>query len=234
LMSLIRINLLPAEVKVQIPKAFKHIAAGLVVVALSLACIGYVWSSTTAYYNEKKLEVSKKEKISAELDLVIKEVNRFKKIKADLEEKLDTIQRLKDNQRGPLRLLTELRDRFPQQVWVQNVGFRKGTVAMKGFGLSLTTVGELVENLKTCKYFGEIAYNKSQSVSKSGIKYFNFDISFPFDPDPERTKAENAKKAKVAEERKKAADARRKAKQGKQRGGKPADEPAADSSAPAS
>jgi Tfp pilus assembly protein PilN len=216
---MIRINLLPTEVKVQIPKSFKHLAGALVAFVVGLGCVAYVWSQTSAFYEEKKAEAQKKEKIAKELDQVIKEVNRFKKIKADLEEKLDTIQRLKDNQKGPLRLLTEMRDRFPKQVWVSNVSYRKGVVTMKGFGLSLTTVGELVENLKTCRYFGEISFNKSAAVSKSGVKFYNFDISFPFDPDPERTKADKAKKAKAEAERKKAIEARKKAKQQK-KGGK--------------
>lgn len=225
---MIRINLLPAETKVQIPKSFKHLAGGLIVFLLGLACIGYVWNQMSTFYNEKKAEVAKKEKISKELDAVIAEVNRFKKIKADLEEKLDTIQRLKDNQKGPLRLLTELRDRFPRQVWVSNVSFKKGTVSMKGFGLSLTTVGELVENLKKSRYFGEINYNKSASVAKNGVKYYNFDISFPFDADPERTKVELAKKAKEAAEKKAAAEARKKAKAAKKKGAKPEEEGAAE------
>jgi Tfp pilus assembly protein PilN len=217
---MIRINLLPTEVKVQIPKSFKHLALAFVVLLLGIGCVGYVWSETNAFYLDKRAEAQKKEKISKELDQVIREVNRFKKIKADLEEKLDTIQRLKDNQRGPLRLLTQLRDRFPKQVWVSNVVFRKGVVTIKGFGLSLTTIGELVENLRTSRYFGEINYNKSVAVSKNGVKFYNFDINFPFDPDPDRTKADKEKKAKADEERKKAAEARRKAKQQKQGGDK--------------
>jgi Tfp pilus assembly protein PilN len=199
---MIKINLLPVETKVQIPKAFQHIAMGVVVLLIGMGGIGYVWAQTNAHYEDKKNEAAKKEKIAKELDAIIAEVNRFKKVKADLEEKLDTIQNLKDNQKGPLRLLIELRDRFPKQVWVSRITYKKDLVSLNGFGLTLTTVGDLVSNLKDSPHFGEVNYNRSQATTSSGRAIFNFDVKAPFIADPDKAKvaAEKAAKAKAEAE----------------------------------
>src|SRR6185295_14544057 len=41
---------------------------------------------------------------------------------------------------------------------------------------------------KTSRYFGKLEYQMSNDLSTKGIKYYNFDITSPFDPDPETSR----------------------------------------------
>jgi len=200
--EMIRINLLPTETKAPIPKAYKHLASSVFVFLISLGTVGYVWAQVDAYYTEKKDEAIQKEKIANELEQYMKQVTVFKKTKADLEDKLDTITKLKDSQKGPLRLLTELRNRFPRQVWMSSIMYAKDNVTLKGFGLTLTTIGEFVENLQGSKYFSNVEFQRSMVTNAKGLRYYNFDIRFRFDADPERTKAEMEKKRKAEADKK--------------------------------
>ncbi len=202
---MIRINLLPVETKVQIPKAYTHLALALVLLLIGGGAVYLRNSIVQTALAAKRSKAKEKTARVKELQKFIKGVKTFRKTKKRLERKLETIQTLKENQKGPLRLLAELQNRIPRSVWVTQVKLVRNRVTLNGLGVTLSAVGDLLENLKKSKFFSNIDYKKSRVTTKRGHKIYTFIMTARFIADPER----HAKKAKKKKKKKRGRRRRR-------------------------
>ena len=123
-----------------------------------------------------------KAKIEAErLRSIIDEVKGYELKKASLEEKIELINKLKTNQKGPVRLMDEISRALPDLVWLTNVDVVGEAITMRGKTLSPNAVATYLENLKKSPFFAEPVFkNLGQDGGNQGI--YSWEMNLVFHP----------------------------------------------------
>ena len=175
---MIKINLLPTrELKRQAAlRQQLYMALGIVVVAVGV--MGWLWWDDTQKI--ARLE-AKKETLQADRDRlkkVVDEVNAFEQRESLLRSRLETIQRLRSNQQGPVRMLDELNLGLPEQVWLEAITEKEGVFQMTGYALTNFAVADLVKTLQRSQQFvgadlvsAEQAAIEGQAVKKFTVQF---------------------------------------------------------------
>lgn len=113
-----------------------------------------------------------------ELAPIIKEVADFKAKKAELEHKIEVIKTLKDNQRGPVRLLDEVSRGMPELLWLTRLDMTANNVSITGQTFSTNAVAAFIENLDRVPEFQEP--RRTQTTRENDV--YNFSLQFGYQP----------------------------------------------------
>lgn len=171
---MIRINLLPTrELKQQAATRQQlYIAGGLLAVAL--IGIGLWWWSDLQVI--ARLE-ARKENLQADLERlkkVVEEVNAFERRQKLLQARVETIQRLRRNQTGPVRVLDQLSQGLPEQVWLEGIEDRAGVYQATGYALTNFAVADLLKTLQHSQEFTgvDLISSEMMRVEEQAVKKF--------------------------------------------------------------
>lgn len=121
-----------------------------------------------------------KARIEAErLRSIIEEVKGYETKKASLEEKINLINQLKTNQKGPVRLMDEISRALPDLVWLTGVDAAGNAITVRGKTLSPNAVATYLENLKKSPFFAEPVFrNLGQDGGGQGIYSWEMNLVF--------------------------------------------------------
>lgn len=177
---MIKINLMPVKKrrrpKVTVPKV--PILPMMIVSALTLIAVGYLWFSIENKISTLKADKVSKEKTLAELKIKIKEVENFEKDNKRYEEKTNIIEQLKKNQSGPVRLLDEISSGIPERVWLSSLNESGGTVNIEGLAFSNSDIVSFVTNLKGSKYLIDVGLIESKQAVQEKVPVYQFKLTF--------------------------------------------------------
>ncbi|MEZ5312163.1 MAG: PilN domain-containing protein [Thermoanaerobaculia bacterium] len=155
--------------------------AGLIV-GLLVAGGWYFW--TNSKLTQKKKEVAAAQKEVEELQQVIKEVEEYKAKKAELERKIDVINALKANQRGPVQIMDQVSRALPELLWLTNMDVTGSTINLRGTAYNMSAVANFIDNLDKVEEFAEPILNdatqKSARGSRSEIYDFKINLGYSF------------------------------------------------------
>ena len=122
-----------------------------------------------------------KARLEAErLKSIIEEVKEYEAKKASLESKIQLINALKTNQKGPVRLMDEISKALPDLVWLTSLEVANNQITMKGKTLSPNAVATYLENLKKSPFFAEPVF-KSLGQDGGGLTY-SWEMTLTFNP----------------------------------------------------
>jgi type IV pilus assembly protein PilN len=110
------------------------------------------------------------------LKSIIDEVNGYEKKKANLEAKINLINELKRNQKGPVRLMDEVSRALPDLVWLTEMNLAGNVISIKGRSMTPNAVANFIENLKKSQYFTEPTFDSLRQ--DGGIYSFSFSVVF--------------------------------------------------------
>jgi type IV pilus assembly protein PilN len=123
-----------------------------------------------------------KARLEAErLKSIIEEVKEYEDKKASLEAKIQLINALKTNQKGPVRLMDEISKALPDLVWLTNLDVSGNQITMKGKTLSPNAVATYLENLKKSPFFAEPVF-KSLGADGGSSGTFSWEMTLVFNP----------------------------------------------------
>jgi len=126
-------------------------------------------------------EIGKARVESDRLKSIIEEVKGYEQKKTNLEEKIALINKLKTNQKGPVRLMDEVSRALPDLVWLTNLDVASDLVTMRGKTLSPNAVATYLENLKKSPFFAEPVFkNLGQDGGGQGI--YSWEMTLQFRP----------------------------------------------------
>ncbi|MDQ6894194.1 MAG: PilN domain-containing protein [Acidobacteriota bacterium] len=150
--------------------------AGVAAGVLYIAAMGF-------YLLQKRRNLDEeigKARIEAErLRSIIEEVKGYEAKKASLEEKIELINKLKTNQKGPVRLMDEISRALPDLVWLTSVDVTGESITMRGKTLSPNAVATYLENLKKSPFFAEPVFkNLGQDGGNQGIYSWEMNLTF--------------------------------------------------------
>jgi type IV pilus assembly protein PilN len=175
---MIRINLLPIrELKkqAQLRQQLFLCAAILGIVVLGVSLLWIVDKRAIARLNAEK------ESLQAELERlkpVVTQVNALEQREKLLHTRLTTIQRLRANQRGPVRVLDELSQNLPEQAWLEAIDESGGVYKVAGYALTNFAVADLMRNLQRSGEFAGVDLVSSEQTMMGAQAIKKFIIQF--------------------------------------------------------
>ena len=143
-----------------------------------LAALGY-WFVKKNQLSERKETMALRETEAQKLEQVIKEVEEYQRQKESLQQRIDLINQLKQNQKGPVRIMDQISRDLPDLVWLDRMEITGGTITLAGRGLNPNAVALFVENVKNDPYFEEPQLGTLTQVSTNPVVY-SFDMTFAF------------------------------------------------------
>jgi type IV pilus assembly protein PilN len=124
-------------------------------------------------------EIARAQEEVARLKSIIDEVKGYEDKKASLEAKIQLINNLKNNQKGPVRLMDEVSRALPDLVWLTELTVSGDQVLLRGRTLSPNAVATYLENLKKSPFFAEPVFrNLGREQGSQGI--YNWEMSLTF------------------------------------------------------
>lgn len=151
-----------------------------------LGCLILGLLAATGYWFWHKRELKSRQEIVAErtieaqkLESIIQEVERYQRRKDSLQQRIDLINKLKQNQKGPVRILDQVSRDLPDLVWIDSMEINAGRIALSGRGLNPNAIALFIENVKNDPYFEEPQVGAVTQLSVAPLVY-SFDMNFAF------------------------------------------------------
>ncbi len=162
---MVRINLLPVRVSKKKEAGKQQLV--LFAVLLVAGLLGnYFWqASRAADLKARQAKLARTKEDIAQLDRIIGEVKNLKGAQAQLQQKLDVLDRLKAGRSGPVRMLDELATITPRQLWLAKLDEKNGNISFSGQALSIDDVSAFMAALKTSKYFDKVELKKTSAAT---------------------------------------------------------------------
>jgi type IV pilus assembly protein PilN len=112
---------------------------------------------------------------------IIEEVKEYEDKKVSLEAKIQLINALKTNQKGPVRLMDEISKALPDLVWLTALEVAGNQITMRGRTLSPNAMATYLENLKKSPFFAEPVF---KSLGKEGgpSGTYTWEMTLTFNP----------------------------------------------------
>lgn len=153
---------------------------------LIIACLVIGVLGALAYWYINKRELAQQEELAAQrtaeaqkLESIIKEVDDYQKRKDSLQQRIDLINQLKQNQKGPVRIMDQISRDLPDLVWLDSLDITAGRVTLAGRGLNPNAIALFIENVKNDPYFEEPQVGAVTQISAAPLVY-GFDMNFAF------------------------------------------------------
>ncbi len=145
---MIRINLLPfRELKKQAALRRQISIFGAVIAAILIGVGGFWLVDMQAIARLEKQKADLRTELNR-LKPIVDEVNALERREKMLHTHINTIQRLRSNQRGPVRVLDELSRNLPEQTWLETIDESGGVYKVAGYALTNFAVADLLRNLQ--------------------------------------------------------------------------------------
>ncbi|HEV2722236.1 MAG TPA: PilN domain-containing protein [Thermoanaerobaculia bacterium] len=152
------------------------IIGGIVVGALAAG--GWWWVKNSAL-KDKQETVASKQAEADRLQAIIKQVEDYTKRKESLQKRIDLINQLKQNQRGPVKIMDRISQDLPDLVWLDKMTMSGGVITINGRGLNPNAIANFVDNIKHDSFFEEPDLSAVNQLSQTPPVY-SFDMSFQF------------------------------------------------------
>lgn len=175
------------------PAGASNINNVIIVALLILGALiagGYWWWQKRELKNTLDI-VAERQAQATKLEAIIKEVEAYQKRKDSLQLRIDLINQLKQNQKGPVRIMDQISRDLPDLVWLDRMTISGQNVTIAGRGLHLNAIGNFIENVKRNPYFEEPTVGAVNRVSTTPLVY-GFDMAFAFTHTPKGTAAPDA------------------------------------------
>jgi len=144
---------------------------------------GAYWVITKRVLAAVQEQVTQRRAEADRLEQIIKDVENYQKQKDSLQQRIDLINQLKQNQKGPVRIMDQISKDLPDLVWLDRMNVDNGRIAISGRSLNPNAVANFTENIKNDPYFEEPQVGSISQVSASPLVYgFDMDFAFSYNP----------------------------------------------------
>jgi type IV pilus assembly protein PilN len=199
---LIKINLLsegkrPAAVRRTRPTSFlegENVALWALLAAVLLLGVlpAAAWWWVTGDRVEKNAaRIVESQREVDELAAIIDEVARYKAQHAELEHKIEVIEQLRANQKGPVRVMDQISRALPELLWLDRLEMRGGAISLSGRSFNSNAVAAFMDNLDRVPEFQEPTLRDLRE-GREGIYTFGIRFNFAFAAAAETAAAEDA------------------------------------------
>lgn len=141
-----------------------------------------LWWLKTAELKRLDASITAAEKRQRDLQAIKVQVDAFQAKKTLLERKVELIERLKAQQKGPVHLLDEISKALPDYVWLTSLEETAGRLTFAGESNSLTAVADFISALQRSGWFSQV--DLVSSTENNNIVAFNLAGTFKNPEEP--------------------------------------------------
>jgi len=152
------------------------IIAGL---AIGVVVGGGWWVIEKNKLSDRRDQVAAKTVEAQRLESIIKEVEEYQRRKDSLQKRIDLINQLKLNQKGPVKIMDRVSQDLPDLVWLDKMTMSGGLITLSGRGLNPNAIANFVEAVKKDPLFEEPDLSSLNQVTVVPPVY-QFDMTFHF------------------------------------------------------
>lgn len=174
---MIRINLLPYRASKKKETATQQIMIMSVVILFALAVVGAVYYVTLNKISTAKQEITKSEEELASLKKKIGEIDKLKKLQAEVQKKLDTLNQLRKGKTGPAIRLARMSDIVPEKMWLTRYHESGLQVSVSGLAYNEELIAEFMRSIQASQEFGDVELLVSEQQEISGVKLKKFELT---------------------------------------------------------
>ena len=127
---------------------------------------------------DMQVQIVEAEKEVKELEPYIKEVEAYKAKKTELERKVQVINQLKTNQRGPVQIMDQVSRALPELLWLTKMDVTPTTITISGEAFNTNAVANFIENLDRVPEFQEPILRDTQQKGQTYTFVIAFNYSF--------------------------------------------------------
>jgi type IV pilus assembly protein PilN len=172
---MIRINLLPYREK----EKKENLARQIIIISVSFVLFLLLLFSIQTYISFKIRVLAEDVKTNEEklvlLTKKVGDVERVKKIKADLERKIGIIKTLEENRLDPVKMMDELSRLTPaQNIWLEKWSQSGDKLQIEGVARNSMSVAQFMKNLERSAYLQtvDLVYTKQVEVAEVKVQQF--------------------------------------------------------------
>jgi type IV pilus assembly protein PilN len=175
---MIQINLLPVrQLKRQVVLRQQLYMFAAIIATVSLS-VGGVWLMDRRAIAQNEAEQAELHVSLERLKPIVDEVSTLERREKLLNARIETIQRLRSNQRGPVHVLDALSRNLPDQTWLETIDESAGVYKVAGYALTNFAVADLLRNLQRSKEFTGVDLILSEQVMIANREVKKFIIQF--------------------------------------------------------
>jgi Tfp pilus assembly protein PilN len=175
---MIRINLLPVRELRQQALLRQHLYVFGAIIGVVLIGVGIVWMMDRQAIAQLEAEKAGWQAELERLKPIVDEVTTLERRETMLNTRIETIQRLRRNQRGPVRVLDELARNLPEQAWLETIDESAGVYKVAGYALTNFAVADLLRNLQRSGEFTGVDLVSSEQAVIAAREIKKFIIQF--------------------------------------------------------
>jgi type IV pilus assembly protein PilN len=174
---MIRVNLLP--VREERRRADLQQFGLILALALvgSIAMVGLFHIKLSHDVSAAKAAVADTQQQISGFEPQLKQLEEYRKTKAEIEKKLGVIERLDASRAGPVRVFDELATHAPARLWLTKLEARGGTLRIEGMSLDNELVALFLTALNESAYFDNVELRETTAKEMSGYKLNEFALS---------------------------------------------------------
>ncbi len=173
---MIRINLLPvraAQKKEKLKSQLSILVLSLILVALVCGVVFFQQQKKNQGLESEIAEINRR---NAELQKIIGEVRNYEKKKADLEQKLQVLAQLKQQKSGPVRLMDDLSDALPPELWLTSFAEQGGSIDLAGMADTEQTVALFMQKLEQSPFYENIELTVTEQTNVGNRRMQRFTL----------------------------------------------------------
>jgi len=175
---MIKINLLPYREKAKKENVSRQIfiGAGSLIIFLLVLLWVHVWISSAVKNLESQVKQS--EVLLADLDKKLGDLEKFKKDKQELEQKIGVIATLEENRVAPVKTLDNLAMLVPgKDIWLTKIAQKGDKINIEGMGRDNIVVADFMKSIEKFEPIKSVDLISSKKTEISGITLQQFNFS---------------------------------------------------------
>ena len=174
---MIRINLIPYRAAKRQQQIMQHLGvfAGVIVIAALLALAAHSTASMQLY--DLKDETVRLQQQNAELKQKIGNIQNIDNLRADVQRKLDIIDRLQEGRFRSLKTFHEIAKIIPDNVWIKSIKDNGEKIELSGLGESNKAVANFMRKLDSSPLFSDIQLLVISRVLVDGLPVRKFGLN---------------------------------------------------------
>ncbi len=179
---MIKINLLTTKRKVprKVTELQQQMVLGVLILILVGIGTGYYWNALNQRIDKLKKEKAVAEARLREQNNMLKAVKTVEAERKTVSDKIQIIEQLKKNQRGPVRLLDELSKALPTGVNLTKLAENNRNVSIEGDGFSNNAIVRYVDNLKASSFLSNVYLLETRQARLAGVEIYKYKMRFRF------------------------------------------------------
>jgi type IV pilus assembly protein PilN len=138
------------------------------------------WLLLDQRIKQRDKDIAAAQKEVDELAQVIKEVEAYKAQKAELERKINVINTLKDNQRGPVQIMDDVSRALPELLWLTRMDVAAASINVHGTAFNMSAVANFMDNLDKVEAFNEPILQDATQKNIRGARSETYDFKLNF------------------------------------------------------